>query len=412
MKPLKIAYFTSQYARASDTFIRNEVRRLRELGHTVHTFSQRRPDESQIVSDAIRSEYENTDYLLPDRKWAMFGSCLKMMLRKPMRWCEAFGLMLRTRQKGVKGLIWHGAYFLEGAYLADRLLALGVEHLHNHLGERSATVAMLGSVMSGVPFSVAIHGPYIFRAPEEWALGEKIARSSFTTVITDFTRSQCMIYAPQGAWHKLKTIHCAADDSFLNEEPPALPDVDRYFWVGRICAEKGVEVLVNAVDVLAHEGRQFQVVLGGDGEMRGHIESMIHAKGLGGHIKLLGWIGSDEVKAQLAASSAMLAPSFAEGLPVVIMESLAMGRPVISTYIAGIPELVRTGENGWVIPAGSVDSLVQAMRDLMDTPREQRAAMGLAGRELVKERHCLNVEVGKLEALMRASANGEALPDD
>jgi glycosyltransferase involved in cell wall biosynthesis len=311
----------------------------------------------------------------------------------------------------VKGLIWHTAYFLEGAYLADRMLAQGVEHLHNHLGERSATVAMLASVMSGVPYSNAIHGPYIFRAPEEWALGEKIDRSAFTTVITDFTRSQCMIYAPQGAWGKLKMVRCAADDAFLNEEPPELPDNNRFFWVGRICAEKGVEVLVSAAQVLAEEGRQFEIVLGGDGEMRPHIEAMIHNRGLGAHVKLLGWISSDDVKRELEASSAMLAPSFAEGLPVVIMESLAMGRPVISTYIAGIPELVRSRENGWLIPAGSVDALVCAMRELMDTPRERRAAMGLAGRERVKKRHNLENEVATLESLMRASVNGEALPD-
>ncbi|MHC4995622.1 MAG: glycosyltransferase family 4 protein [Planctomycetota bacterium] len=411
MKPLSLAYFTSQYARASDTFIRNEVRRLRELGHTVHTFSQRRPDESQIVSDFIRSEYENTDYILPDRKIAMFGSCLKMLLRKPGRWCEALRLMLRTRQLGVKGLIWHTAYFLEGAYLADRMLSLGVEHLHNHLGDRSATVAMLASTMSGVPFSMAIHGPYIFRAPEEWALGEKIDRSAFTTVITDFTRSQCMIYAPQGAWGKLKTVRCAVDDPFLEGEPPELPDNNRFFWVGRICAEKGVEALISAAQVLAEEGRQFELVLGGDGEMRPHIEAMIHNKGLGGHVKLLGWIGSEDVRRELTGSSAMIAPSFAEGLPVVIMESLAMGRPVVSTYIAGIPELVRSRENGWVIPAGSVDALVSAMRELMDTPRERRVSMGMAGRKRVRERHCLEREVAKLEALIRASVSGEALPD-
>jgi colanic acid/amylovoran biosynthesis glycosyltransferase len=121
-------------------------------------------------------------------------------------------------------------------------------------------------------------------------------------------------------------------------------------------------------------------------------------------VHITGWASGDEVREQLLAARAMILPSFAEGLPVVIMEALGLGRPVLSTYVAGIPELVVPGENGWLVPAGSVDHLVAALRQVLATPTEKLVQMGEAGRRAVLERHDVRVTAASLASLLRAHA--------
>jgi colanic acid/amylovoran biosynthesis glycosyltransferase len=134
----------------------------------------------------------------------------------------------------------------------------------------------------------------------------------------------------------------------------------------------------------------------GDGPSRPSIESEITSLKLEERVHLLGWKSSDEVAEALRRTSVFVLPSFAEGLPVVIMEAMALGRPVISTYVAGIPELVIPGENGWLVPAGDVQALVNAMRQAMNTPVQRLQEMGAAGRVRVFERHSIQTEANKL----------------
>jgi glycosyltransferase involved in cell wall biosynthesis len=301
--------------------------------------------------------------------------------------------------------VWQVAYFLEAAFLADRMHACGVEHLHNHIGESSATVAMLASELSGIPYSLTIHGPYIFRAPERWALGEKLVRAAFTACISEFTRSQCMIYVPQEHWSRLHVIRCGPDPQFLEQEPPELPDNRRLIWVGRLCEEKAVPLLVDAAQRLVEENVDFQLVLVGDGPLREITEAQIEERGLKDAMSIAGWMDSEQVREQIAGSRAMLMPSFAEGLPVVLMEALALARPVISTFIAGVPELVEPGVNGWLIPAGSLDHLVSAIREALDLPLDRLKEMGRAGRQAVLRYHDPGVEVARLEEQIERSIN-------
>ncbi len=292
------------------------------------------------------------------------------------------------------------AYFLEACFLADRMLRAGVEHLHNHIGENSATVAMLASELSGISYSLTIHGPYIFRAPERWALGTKISRSAFTACISEFTRSQCMIYVPYPDWSRLHLVRCSPDSALLDSTPTPNEGQRRLVWVGRICEEKGVPVLIDAAERLARQGILFDLVLVGDGPLRATIEEQIEARGLRSRVSITGWADTDEVRKQILAARAVVMPSFAEGLPVVLMEALALCRPVVSTYVAGIPELVEPGVNGWLVPPGSVDRLADAIRDALETPVDRLEEMGRAGREAVRRCHDTVSEVGKLEALI------------
>jgi glycosyltransferase involved in cell wall biosynthesis len=171
-----------------------------------------------------------------------------------------------------------------------------------------------------------------------------------------------------------------------------------------LCEQKGQLLLLEAARILAAQGLVFEIVLAGDGEMRAEIEALIARHGLQAHVRITGWISSEQVRAEILAARALVLPSFAEGLPVVIMEAMALRRPVLTTYVAGIPELVRHGENGWLFPAGAVDELAAALADCLAQPVEVLQRMGAAAYQRVLERHDIDTEAAKLANLFKAQA--------
>ena len=159
------------------------------------------------------------------------------------------------------------------------------------------------------------------------------------------------------------------------------------------------------MELLARVGTTFELVLAGDGEMRKEIEMLLQEQGLSDCVRISGWISGADVKEEILAARALVLPSLAEGLPVVLMEAMALRRPVISTYIAGIPELVRPNEDGWLVPAGDVELLASAIRNCLDAPEATVASMGEAARKRVLARHDLDIEATKLAALIRACSS-------
>ncbi len=402
-----IAYLTSQYARASDTFIRAEVIELRRRGHTVHTFSIRPTDHDQVISEEVRAEQSQTDYILSHRPAGLLAAAGAHALRSPGRFLAAFGLAMKTRPAGLKSLIWQTAYIVEAAYLGGRLKRLGVQHIHNHIAENSATVAMLAAAMAGITYSTVVHGPQVFYAPVRWALGEKIARSAFTTCISHFGRSQCMAFSAVEHWPKIHVVRCGLDDRFLTQQPPLISARPRLVCIARLSPEKGMPVLIDAASLVKAKGHRFELTIVGDGPMRAELTKMIEQRGLGEQVKLAGWQDSEAVRQHLIESRAMVIGSFAEGLPVVIMESLALGRPAIATDIAGVSELVQTGQTGWLVPAGSAEELAAAMIEAISAEPDRLDALGRCGAQQVRRRHDIRKEVDKLEVLL-----GEAVGEE
>jgi len=200
-------------------------------------------------------------------------------------------------------------------------------------------------------------------------------------------------------------VHCGLDATFLADAITPVPDVPRLVCVGRLSGQKGQLLLIEAAARLQREGLAFELVLAGDGEMRPQIEQYIAKEGLGQHVRITGWISGAQVKQELLAARALVLPSFAEGLPVVIMEAMALGRPVISTYIAGIPELVLDGQCGWLTPAGDVAALATAMRSCLACDTATLQAMGQQARERAAARHDIRTEAAKLAGLFAASAH-------
>lgn len=401
-KPLRVAYLTGLYARPSDTFIRQEVNQLRQLGVEVKTFSIRRPNPGADADADVLEHQQATEYLLEAGAVRLAFGWLVASLLRPASALRTAKLAWATRPPGLRGLLRQTVCLMEAAFLAKRLQQEQIDLLHNHIGENSATVAMLAAEGSGVPFSLTIHGPGIFFAAEWWALGEKLSRAAFTACITDYCRSQCMVFTPPEAWPRLQVVRCAVPEVFLDETAKPEPiDPPAFVCVGRLCPEKAQRLLVEAAAKLKAEGRAFRIVLVGDGPDRSSLERAVADLGVASVVEFVGWGSSAEVAQHLRTARALVSCSFAEGLPIVLMEAYAVGSPVIATRIAATYELVENNATGWLIPPSDVEALTEALRSALDTPSEQLTKYAAEGRRRVEQRHHPVKQAERLAELMR-----------
>jgi glycosyltransferase involved in cell wall biosynthesis len=402
-----IAYLTSQYGRAGDTFIRAEVEALRRVGFTIHTFSIRAPVGGEFIqSDTIRRERNATEDILGAGAIRLICAAISRALSRPLRFARALRLTLKTRAPGLRGLVWSIAYLLEASFLARRLEAKKVRHLHNHLGRNSASVAMLASVLTGIPYSLTIHGPTEFEMADTLALDEKIARAKFTVGISDFCRSQLMRFSAVKDWPRIHVVRSGLGEEFREAIPTPVPDVARIACVARFVEQKGHLVLIDAFDRLTREGVEIELDLVGDGPLRSVIEDRIRALELEKQIRLLGWKNSEQVREIIESSRALVLPSFAEGLPVSLMEAMALGRPVIATQVGAVGELIEGRVHGWIVAAGSIEELTNALREALRAPVARLTQIGLEGRERVLQRHDADREAQKLASLIMDEKGG------
>ncbi|MEX0937689.1 MAG: glycosyltransferase [Pirellulales bacterium] len=399
---VRVAYLVNQYPQPSQSFIRREIAALEQQGVEVDRFTLRR-GTTQLVDPADRKEAERTRAILDVGVVGLVLAALRTAVSHLPAFWRALRLACRVGRRSDRGLQLHLVYLAEACVLRQWLATGGVSHVHAHFGTNSTTVAMLCHALSGPAYSFTVHGPEEFDKPEFLGLGEKIRRASFVVAISQFGRSQLFRWCEYEHWEKVRVVRCGVDDAFLRAVPTSPPSEPRLACVARLSEQKGVPLLIEAAARLASEGVRFELVLVGDGPMRPEIERLIAQSHLQDRVRLVGWKSNAEVRETLRASRALVLPSFAEGLPVVIMEALAMHRPVISTQVAGIAELVIPGECGWIVPAGAVDPLVAAMREAVEYSPDRLAEMGAAGALRVSDNHNAHHEAAKLAALFRAS---------
>jgi glycosyltransferase involved in cell wall biosynthesis len=397
---MRIAYVVNQYPKVSHSFIRREILALERMGVDVLRLAMRGWD-AELVDPEDVAERERTRYALQGGVAGLAAAVARRMLDSPLRLLRALRLVLRTGWRADRPLAVHFVYLAEACWLAEQLREHGSGHLHAHFGTNSATVAMLAGELTGLPFSFTVHGPDEFDRPEFIALPEKIRRARFVVAISSYGRSQLMRWSGHQDWPKIEVVHCGLEQAFHQVPEVAAVPGRRLVCVGRLSAQKGQLLLVEAAARLARQGVDFELVLAGDGELRAPIERLVAHHGLADRVRITGWISSARVREEMQAARALVLPSFAEGLPVVIMEAMALRRAVLTTCIAGIPELVVPGETGWLIPAGSVAELVEAMRVCLDATPEHLGAMGRKARERVLERHDVEREAARLAQLFR-----------
>ena len=406
--PLKLAYLTGEYPKASHTFILREISELLVLGADVLQTSIRRPGPSNLIGEEEIKAGAETFYVLENAKnpVRLLTGHFALLRRSPKRWAQTLLLGLRTGRPGLKGRLWQLFYFLEAGVLARKLQADGVAHLHNHFADSSANVAMLAAELADIPFSFTLHGPAELFEPESWHLREKIARAAFTVCISHFARSQAMLFSDPKHWHRLRIVHCGVLPNRYQAEPVETVDGLNLLFVGRLTVIKGLRVLFEALEGIRKSHPDITLTLIGDGDDRAYAEA--EAKRLGG-VSLLGFQSQSEVAAALSQADALVLPSFAEGVPVVLMEAMAAARPVIATNVGGVAELVEDGVSGFVIPPGSPAHLAEAILALAND-RDLCRRFGAAGQAKVRADFDIQLEARRIYALF-AGSDDQIRPD-
>lgn len=397
---INICYLVNQYPKVSHTFIRREILALESLGASVHRVSIRRTIES-LVDETDMREDQSTYYLLEDKR-QIIKSVLSAGVGRPLAFLRACGTTLRLAKKShsyLKSII----YLAEACSLKSFCERNNVEHLHIHFGTNPATVGAICRSLGGPDYSFTVHGPDEFDDPKGISLGLKVAQSKFTVAITSFCKSQLYRWVAYHDWYKIKVVHCSIDGEMLDHPVAPIPVTNRFLHIGRLSEQKGQMLLLESIRILKDQGVDVYLDIVGDGDFRSAIEQFIRSHKLNDRVRLLGWKSSKDIRLLLDQSSALALPSFAEGLPVVIMESLGRARPVVTTRIAGIPELVDDSCGELVIP-GDALGFAEALRSIALSTTTDLDALGAAGREKVLEQHNSRVEAQKLLDHIRVRA--------
>lgn len=402
-----VAYLTGMYPKVSHTFILREVDALRDLGADILPCSVRRPPTGEVRGPAAEAECGRTFYLLETARnpLRLVAAHLRLLMTSPRSWGKAARLAWKTRPPGLKAGLWQIFYFAEAGVLARHLQDRGAGHLHNHLGDASGTVALLAAGMAGIPFSYTAHGPDLFFAPQHWRIDVKTAEARFVACISHFCRSQMMLFSDPKHWHKLAVVRCGiVPDGYGTTPRQAFGQ--HVLFVGRLAAVKGVPLLLEAFARVRAQYPQARLTLVGDGPDRAALQSRAMALGLEDVTEFAGYRTQEEVAALLQKADMLVLPSFAEGLPVVLMEALASRIPVIATPVAGVSELVRDDETGLLVPPGDIDALAEALDRLFGHPELCRR-LGEAGRTVALERHDVLREARVLLDLFRNGPDPE-----
>jgi glycosyltransferase involved in cell wall biosynthesis len=406
---MSLAYLMNTHPMTSTTFVKQEVRAHEAAtGETVSRFAIR-PWAEDLVEATDIEERDSTEYLLAAGAPALIGNFAAELVTNPLGMGRAIGSTAGLVSAG-GNLVKNVAYLAEAVRFKRRAQVAGVEHVHVHFSTNPAAVAMLSRRLGGPAYSFTVHGPDELVDTTANALPLKAQHAAAVIAITEYCRGVILEACGPEMAEKTHIVRCGIDpEDFTLREAPIAPDNQTLVCVGRLCAAKQQVLLPEVAHRLAPEFPGLRIVLVGDGDDRAQIEARSAELGVSENIVLKGWGTKADVQRELSGARTMLLPSLAEGLPVVIMESLALGVPVISTRIAGIPELLDEG-CGWIVPPGDIDALTAAVRACLETSPERLVEMGREGRLRVQERHDQARNAAELRRIIAALPKDPAAP--
>jgi glycosyltransferase involved in cell wall biosynthesis len=382
------------------TFVLREVLALRELGFQVETASINVPDRpAEELTQAEADEAKCTYYVKQHGLSGAAVAKLQTVFGNFGGYWRGVGLAFRLAGLDLRRLYLNLMYFIEALMVGQWMKRKGLRHLHVHLASQAASVGLFVRTVFGFGYSMTVHGPDEFYDADRQMLAEKIRAADFLCCISAFTRSQLMMLSPYEQWSKFVVSPLGVGAEIFAPRPgrPASEPFE-ILCVGRLTPAKGQHILIDAVERLMQEGRQVRLRLVGSGpdetSLREHAARSTAAECM----VFEGAINQDRIRDFYAAADAFCLPSFAEGLPVVLMEAMAMELPCVTTQIAGIPELIRDGVDGLLVPPSDLDALVKALARLMDNA-ELREQIGKSGRARVVEHYDLRRSVERLAAI-------------
>ena len=401
---VRLAYLCGEYPRATDTFIQREIASLRKAGLHIETISVRRPAQREKGTEEQRQERQGTHYLLPCSPWRLLSDHLRLLIFTPGRYFRGMWLALTVRPPGLRSLLYQIFYFAEAGLVALHMKRQGLTHVHNHAPNASGYVAMLAAELSDLTYSMTLHGFGILSEPRRWRLKEKIERSLFTICVSHHARSQAMLWSNRYCWDRFHVVHCGINPK--RSETRRHKGRGRHIlFVGRFDHVKGLPVMLEAFAILADRDPNLHLNLVGDGPKRTELETIVRDKGLVERVTFHGYRSQTELREHYAAADVFVMTSFAEGVPVVLMEAMAFGVPVVAPRITGIPELVMDGVSGFLTTPGDVDHLVERIEALINDA-EQRRRFALEGRQVVEQEFNLMIETGRLMEIIQCRLAG------
>jgi glycosyltransferase involved in cell wall biosynthesis len=397
----RVGYLVNQYPEPSHTFIRREIAALERRGFDVRRYALRRP--TAVVGEQGRVEQAKTRVVLDVGPVRLLLSVIVRAMSSPRRFARALGMATRLGWRGERGVLVNYTYLAEACVIRGWAEHDGVDHLHAHFGTNPTAVALLCHVLGGPSYSFTAHGPKEFDGPVALRLDLKIRHARFAVAISRYGLGQLYRWARHTDWPKLALVRCGLDFSELSPQPPATARPMRLLCVARLHEQKGHFVLLDAAALLRDRGVEFTLRLVGDGELREDIEAGITQRGLADRVEIVGWLDDAGVAEELRAATALVVPSFAEGLPIVLMEAMATGRPVVATRIAGIPELV-DDSTGCLVTAGSAVELAAALTDMSTADSDTLARLGAHGAERVRRQHDIERTADAMASLLDATS--------
>jgi len=410
-KRLRLGYLVSRYPAISHTFILREVLELRRAGIEIDAASinglDRPPDK---LTAEERAEADRTFYVKRAGITGALSALLRTALGRPLACCRGawFGIRLGGTDPGkaVMGLF----YFVEAVMVGQWMQQRKLRHLHIHFATPAATVGLILSRIFPVTISITVHGPDEFYDVSAYLLARKIEGAKFLCAIGQYARSQLMKLSPVSQWDKIEITPLGVDAGLFTPRP-FRADVDclEVLCVGRLVPAKGQHILLSAVAKMIAEGRQVRLRMVGDGPDRQSLEASAAQAGIQGFVIFEGAVNQDRIRAFYEASDVFALASFAEGIPVVLMEAMAMEIPCVTTWITGIPELIRDSVDGLLVPPSDADALATALARLMDDGA-LRKRLGESARERVIGKYNLQANVRHLAEVFRRrlDADGEA----
>jgi colanic acid/amylovoran biosynthesis glycosyltransferase len=403
----RLGYLCGQYPAVSHTFVLREVLALRRRGIEVETFSIRRALAEHLLAKVDRAEYDSTFAILPPRWSRLLGAHAKLAASAPRAYLSTLALALKLAPAGWRGRLWQFFYFVETVMLWSGCNRRGIRHIHVHHANVAADVALLtahlGCKLDGAgqwSWSFSMHGHTELFNVSHFRLAEKVRRARFVVCISDFTRSQLMSQCELEHWDKLQVVHCGVmvDHFKCDRERLAVGNAPSILCLGRLVPDKGQSILLQALALLAERGHRVELTLAGEGPSRPSLEALARDLGVDAQTAFVGAVGEDGLQELYANASIFCLPSFAEGVPGVLMEAMAMQLPVITTPIMGIPELVEDGLTGMLVPPGRPDRLADAIERLLGNP-QLCLEMGLRARHKVVEEFNTERSAEQLHAL-------------
>jgi len=388
---LRVGYILTHYPRLAQTFISGEIDAVERAGVDVRAFAMNAPAAGERAAPEAAQHMARTTYLKPQAARALLALG-RQILRHPIGAARVTAMALASAGGSPRRMIRRLAHLAQAALVAEAARRERLDYLHAQFGLAPTTIAWLAGALSSMagrrlPFGFTIHGFHDFADAAESRLDLKARDAAQVLCVSDFTRSQLCLVTDPGLWSRFAVARCGIDlTAFAYRPPIRRNEPPTVLAVGRLSAEKGFDVLIEAVARLKRQGSPQRLTLVGDGPLRSALIDAAAKAGVSELVEFTGELPPAEVRAHLDRADLFCLPSFSEGLPISIMEAMAVGVPVVTTWIAGIPELAEAGVTALTVPPARPDALAEALRRLAGD-ESLRTRLAEAARRRVEEHH-------------------------